>query len=301
MKSQAAGLKKLRDIQRQFATGIFRPLTAGYHMRPKWSDGRSTRKAVAEFIKPNDRLTSYDRLEIYNKQYWYRLLDCLYDDFPGLRSLMGNDRFHQMSIAYLDQHPSDSYTLRDLGNRLEKFLARETKWLASNQKFGLELTRLEWAHIVAFDGDEQPPVDIDALLAGGDPAKLRLTFQPYLTFLKCEYPVDEYVLAVRRREEPRGETSNAVAERLPQKKTKKIKVPKPRQTFLVIHRHDQSVWYKHLTPEAYAICAALKKGLPLQVACERAFRRKANDGNFAATLQTYFAQWAAFGWFCRAE
>src|SRR5271170_1468360 len=90
--------KDLRAIQRAFATGISRPLTAGYHMQPKWTDGGSTRKAVAKFIKPNDRLGSFDRLEIYNKQYWFRLLDCLYDDFPGLRALIGDKNFHQMSI-----------------------------------------------------------------------------------------------------------------------------------------------------------------------------------------------------------
>jgi hypothetical protein len=40
---------------------------------------------AAEFIKPNDRLSSFERLEIYNRQYWFRVLDCLYDDYPGPR------------------------------------------------------------------------------------------------------------------------------------------------------------------------------------------------------------------------
>ena len=35
------------------------------------------RAAASEFIKPNDRLSSFERLEIYNRQYWFRLLDCL--------------------------------------------------------------------------------------------------------------------------------------------------------------------------------------------------------------------------------
>ena len=38
---------------------------------------------AAAFIKPNDRLSSFERLEIYNCQYWFRVLDCLYDDYPG--------------------------------------------------------------------------------------------------------------------------------------------------------------------------------------------------------------------------
>src|SRR5476651_1862675 len=107
-------------------------------MQPKWVDGESTRKAVATFIKPNDRLTSFDRLEIYNKQYWFRLLDSLYEDFPGLRSVIGETRFHKMSIAYLNKYPSTSFTLRDLGSRLEKFLAKESQWMAPHKKLARE-------------------------------------------------------------------------------------------------------------------------------------------------------------------
>jgi hypothetical protein len=295
------GVKKLRAIQRAFATGITRPLTAAHHMQPKWVDGESTRKAVATFIKPNDRLSSFDRLEIYNRQYWFRLLDCLYEDFPGLRSLIGDKRFYALSVAYLTKYPSNSYTLRDLGNRLEKFLVREPRWIAPHQKLARDLVRLEWAHIVAFDGEALPPLEIDAMLDGGNPATLRLAFQPYLTFLACDYPVDDFILAVRRRQEPQGEASNAVTERAPRKTVKKLKLPQPEKICLAVHRSENSVWYKRLEPEACLICSALQKGLPLQTACERAFRRRKTDENFGATLQNWFAQWAAFGWFCRAE
>jgi hypothetical protein len=298
---EVEGYQKLRAIQREFATGITRPLTAGHHMQPKWVDGKSARQAVAKFIKPNDRLSSFDRLEIYNKQYWFRLLDCLYEDFPGLRALIGEERFHKMSIAYLTKYPSNSYALRDLGNRLEKFLRKEPHWMGIHPKLARDLVWLEWAHIVAFDGEALPPLEIDALLDGGDPAKLRLAFQPHITFLACDYPVDDFIISVRRREEPQGEASNAVAEPTARKEQKKLKLPRPEKIFLAVHRSENSVWYKRLEPEAYLICAALQKGLPLQTACERALRRRKADPNFGATLQGWFTLWAAFGWFCRAE
>ncbi len=295
------GYKKMRDIQRAFAQAVMRPLTKKYGMQPKWTDGRSTKKVVAEFIKPNDRLTSFDRLEIYNKQYWFRLLDNLHEDFPGLRALLGEDRFHRMSIAYLDKYPSTSFTLRDLGGKMEKFLAANSKWTKPNQQLARDIVRLEWAHIVAFDGDELPPLEIDELLDGADPAKLRLHLQPYLTFLACEYPVDDFIISVRRREEPRGEASNAVSEKRPRAKSKKVKLPQPQKSFIVVHRHDHAVWYKRIEPDAYRICRALQKGLTLQAACERAFGRKKLDEDFGPKLQGWFAQWAAFGWFCCAE
>ncbi len=137
------GYHEMRDIQRLFAKAVMRPLTKGYRMQPKWTDGRSTQKVVGKFIKPNDRLSSFERIEIYNKQYWFRLLDSLYEDFPGLRALLGDTKFHQLSIAYIDKHPSTSFTLRDLGQHMEKFLARNPKWAKPHGKFARDLVRLE--------------------------------------------------------------------------------------------------------------------------------------------------------------
>ncbi len=301
MKPDPRGVKKLRAIQRDFFTGVSRPLTNDLRMQTKWVDGTSARKAAAKFIKPNDRLTSFDRLEIYNKQYWFRLLDCLYEDFPGLRAIIGDDRFHAMSVAYLQKHPSVSFTMRDLGQYLDKFLAKQPRWIAPHQALAREVVRLEWAHIVAFDGEEFPALEIDQLLDGGDPAKLKLGIQPYITFLACDYPVDEFILAVRRREEPRGEASNAISEKAKRKTTKKVRLPKAEKIWLAVHRSHNSVYYKRLEPQAYLICSALQKGLPLQAACERACRGKNALPDFGSKLQAWFAQWASFGWFYRME
>lgn len=277
-----------------------RPLTPSQRMQPKWVDGKPTLKFVGKFVKPNDRLDSFERIEIYNKQYWFRLLDCLYEDFPGLRALIGEKRFYELSIAYLTKYPSNSFMLRDLGNRLEKFLKKEEHWIKSCETLALDMVRLEWAHIVAFDSQALPPLEIDDLL-GSDPAQLRLGFQPHLTFLACDYPIDEFLLTVRRREEPQGEASNAINERAKRKTAKKLVRPRQGKIWLAIHRSENAVYYKRLEPEAYLICSALEKGATLQAACERVFRRKKTDENFAATLQGWFAQWASFGWFCRAE
>ena len=55
-------------------------------MRSVAPDGRPMRTVAGEFIKPNDRLTSFERLEIYNRQYWFRLLSSFAEDFPGFRA-----------------------------------------------------------------------------------------------------------------------------------------------------------------------------------------------------------------------
>ncbi len=46
-------------------------------------------RSQQSFIAPNSRLTSFERLEIYNRQYWFRVLGALAEDFPALRSVIG--------------------------------------------------------------------------------------------------------------------------------------------------------------------------------------------------------------------
>ena len=58
----------------------------------------------------------------------------------------------KLITAYLARYPSNSYTLRDLGNRLERFLREEPQWAAPREELAIDMARFEWAQVVAFDG-----------------------------------------------------------------------------------------------------------------------------------------------------
>src|ERR1700678_2842102 len=81
------------ELQRLMAGAVMLPLAPDGGMSAKSATGRPMEDVAAGFIKPNDRLTSFERLEIYNRQYWFRLKDCFYDDYPGLRTILGGSRF----------------------------------------------------------------------------------------------------------------------------------------------------------------------------------------------------------------
>jgi hypothetical protein len=76
---KASSRAQLKQLQKVMATALFRPLTDEDRMQPTWVDGRSMSKVADSFIKPNDRLTSFERLEIYNRVYWFRVL-CLFGE-----------------------------------------------------------------------------------------------------------------------------------------------------------------------------------------------------------------------------
>ncbi len=89
----------LRALQRRMASAVMRPLTDDYKMQREWTDGTPASGMAERFIKPNDRLTSFERLEIYNRQYWFRIVDCLYYDFPRMRALLREEKFEKLTPA----------------------------------------------------------------------------------------------------------------------------------------------------------------------------------------------------------
>ena len=124
------------------------------HMRATTPDGRSTSAVAESFIAPNSRLTAFERLEIYNRQYWFRVLGALAEDFPGLRAVIGGRRFDALSIAYLTAHPSRSFTLRNLGSKLPEWLAAHPEQAGRRHRLAVDVARIEWAFVEAFDSAE---------------------------------------------------------------------------------------------------------------------------------------------------
>ena len=286
------------------AGAIFRPLTPHWRMQGRLDDGRNLRAEASEFIKPNDRLSSFERLEIYNRQYWFRLLDCLYDDYPGLLAVLGERKFLKFATAYLARYPSDSFALRELGARLEQFLRDEPHWSAPREALALDMVRFEWAQVVAFDGLSKPPITTDEIL-DTPPEKLRLELQPYLSLLALRYAVDDFLIALKKRTTDglRGEASNAV-ESAPKAtaRKKRIRLPARADIHLAVHRHDNRLYFKRLEPEAFAILSALNRGVTVENACVEAITSsKRSDGDWAARIKGWFQNWAALGWLCRAK
>ncbi len=202
---------KLKTLQRTMARAVMQPLTRSERMQQTAPDGKPMRSYAARFVKPNDRLTSFERLEIYNRQYWFRLLSSMIEDFPGLRAVLGERRFEEMCKAYITGCPSRSFTLRNLGARLESWLRKHPKWAGAKQALALDIVRLEWADIEAFDGKAVPALRPEHL-AGTNETRLRLKLQPYVQLLSLKYPVDDLLLEVRKDDEDTDFASNAFQE-----------------------------------------------------------------------------------------
>ena len=243
---------KLLELQRAMAADVMR-------------QGR--RSPSAQYIRPNDRLTSAERLDIYRRQYTQRLVDSLRDDFPGLMVVLGSRRFTRISQDYIQDCPSTSFTLRDLGRHMEPWLAAHPEFTGERHGMAIDMARLEWAHIETFDGADAKAIGPEDL-AELNPS-MRLALQPHVRLLTVDHPVDEMRLRGKR-------------------------LAGKRATCLATHRVDGDVYYRHLESGEYQLLRTISRGATLRTAVKSA----APDQD---RLQVWFAAWAELVWLTRAR
>ncbi|HEU4415720.1 MAG TPA: DNA-binding domain-containing protein [Candidatus Angelobacter sp.] len=290
----------LEQLQRAVFDVIRQPLTEDERMREQTLDGRSTREIAEKIVKPNDRLTSVERLEIYNRVYWFRILSSLADDFPGLRAVVGQEQFDKILLAYLTELPSESFTLRNLGARLESWLSQHSDFARGHKRMALDMVRLEWADIEAFDAAEFPRLTQEELGALGEDPTFQL--QPNLFLLDLAYPVDEFLLKVRETEEPESDIASNVViiDHADEKPRKRHALPRAKKVHLAVHRQENIVYFKRLKPEAFALLRALQQGQSLSRAIESSVDWSGKPlEKIMEQLHDWFANWSGLGWFCR--
>ena len=283
----------LAALQRAITGALMKPLNADESMTP-------ANCAVAEkFIKPNDRLTAFERLQIYNQQYWWRLLGAFGEDFSGLRAVLGEKKFDKLATAYLEQHGSTSWTLRNLGSKLVTFLEANPKLTHPRTALALDVACVEWARVLAFDEAARKVISQEKLACTA-PDRLRLALQPYIVLLELSHPVDELMRRLKHAEF--SAVSNAVASSA-KKRARTIAVRRSRApVFLAVHRLGNSVYFKRHDREAHALLLALRGGATLGAACETAFSgSKDSPEKCAAKIREWFSRWAEFGWFCEPK
>lgn len=241
---------------------------------------------VEQVITRSQSLGSVERLAVYGNAYFARLLECLRDDYPGLRHAVGDETFDAFAMGYLLEHPSRNYTLGDLGRDFAEHLRQHRPadvpapgW----PDFLIDVARLERLYSEVFDG---PGVEGQTLLSNDDLRRLspdrigdvRFHSVPCLRLIELQFPVHHYLSAVRRNEEP--------------------PIPPPEPICLVVTRRDFIVRRGTVTRPEFVLLQHLQRGVPLCEAIEQAAdETDMPDDDFARELFHWFCHWTESGWF----
>jgi hypothetical protein len=289
----------LETLQREMASSIMQSLTADEQMQSHSPDGRSMHAVAESFIAPNSRLTAFERLEIYNRQYWFRVLGSLAEDYRALAAIVGAAAFERLSVAYLAAHPSRSFSLRNLGRQLPSWLAANPAYAGRRHRIAVDVARIEWAFVEAFDSAERAPLTL-AQIATLD-ADSRLGLQPHLQLIALDYPADDLVLGLHKRE--KRQSSEAGIER-DESQQAPVQLPRLRRrsTWVAAHRVDLSVYYRRLQREEFLTLTALQAGQPLAEAIASGFAGSLiPQSRQAARIRDWFSTWAELGWVCAPD
>ena len=182
--SAPSGLKETQT----FFWGL---ITAPEGVRPGLED--LVRRGAAEpgdleaVIAGDERLPAADRLDIYANMYFYRLLDCLREDYPRLFEAVGPDRFHNFVTDYLLRHPSEHPSLRHLGTRVPEFLERHP--LGAECPALVDLASLEWARADLFDAADHASLTREDLarLPQEEAGSARFRLVPAVRLLRLQH------------------------------------------------------------------------------------------------------------------
>jgi hypothetical protein len=287
----------LLELQRKFTEALTTPLNSDEGIGERTLRGESMQQVAEEIVKPNDRLSSVERLEIYSRSYWFRILSSFNEDFVGLRAVVGDKKFDVLAEAYLAENPSRSFTLRNLGSRLESWLRANPLYTHPHEALALDMVRLEWADTECFDAAEEPILAMEDLAGLGEDPKLRL--QPHVQLLDLNYPVDTLLLQIREADDQESdEASNTFAEQRSRSRLKSVRKSKPKPRFVVVHRFDQLVYFKRVTAEAFRLLTALRNGKNISEAIDLAFSPSTlPEITIMELVQRWFREWAEWGWF----
>jgi hypothetical protein len=213
-----------------------------------------TDRSAAESLASADaRLSGLERLDIYANMYFYRIRDCLKEDFVAVCAVVGDDNFHNLITDYLLVHPPEHFSLRYAGQHLPALLRGHS--LATRWPYLPDLAKLEWAILEAFDAADAPalqPADLAAVPQDRWP-ELRFQLTPSLQWLDLEWAVHDVWRAAQD--------------------GKSISEPRHQEASLRVWRQDLRVFHHAMDAVERDALSTVAAGACFADVCERSIAR----------------------------
>lgn len=228
------------------------------------------------------------RLDVYRSSYRARLVECLGDDYPVLRMMLGDERFETLAHEYIERCPSSSPNLNGFGRGLPAICRRDARGnLGPIADSAAELAALEWSVIEVLHAEASPPLDVSALQALPPErwAAARFVASDAVRLHRFEHPVNAYYQACLES----GEAGE---------------VPSRAPSAVVVYRSDVKLWRMDLTPTMERILSPLLAGEPIGEALasvETEVTDPVRAEELGRSLTVWFRDWAQAGIFDRID
>ena len=271
----------LIDTQRRFLGALLEPLygenRALAELPPAASAPSGSFHATADaLLRSTDAVHARERLGLYHRQYWFRLIDSLAEDFPRVRELLGPEIYFAAIERYLLARPPACWTLRHLGAGFADFLRNDSALAATLRPWAASLASYDYAHMQVFEAATLPaPSEADF-------AARPLVLQPTVLLVSVDRPISSR-LRTRRKPAALSLTPHAMSDR-------------PRRELHVVWRTSGHALRARREPlSLLPLLQNLRLGGTLEtiIANTRPLPR-------AVAIKTAFARWSSLGWLALA-
>lgn len=277
----------LKREQQWFGAIIGSPIDEDSRMNPISPGGQSIEEEAALHIVPSPTLRPAQRIQIYNQQYWWRLLNTLHESFPLVTRLFGYFDFNRsIGIPYLVKYPPRHWSLALLGDRLSKWCLED--YLGDDRKLVSQAAELDWAFSYSFLAGSVLPLTAEQI-AGQDGATIfdkALSIQPFIYLFELDCDLFKYRMDFLQQEPDYWLNHDfPVLERL-------------RNYFYILYRNQHlDISWKEISKIEYQILRLFEKGSSIEQVCEWLEDQDTDISEAAAqNLQLWFHEWTQRGW-----
>jgi hypothetical protein len=205
----------------------------------------SEKVETEELINSSKKLSAQQHLNIYRQSYIARLRECMKNQFSGLAYALGEELFQSFADDYLATHPSESYTLNNLGKRFPDFLQSTRPDAGQEIKedwpdFMIELARFEFNLSVIFDEDaEEKNSEIPSTTPDAELALL-----PVFHLFHHSFPICNYYLEFISKKDPQ--------------------LPFPKESHCAVIRKNYRLGLYELKPAQFIFLSHVKEGKSIE-------------------------------------
>ena len=282
----------LKNTQHWFASIITRPIDEDSVMNPISPSGRPMVEEAWEHIAPSPTMQPADRIQIYNQQYWWRLMSTMHDIYPLVVRLFGYRDFNQLlAVPYLTKYPPNHWSLSYLGERFPQWI--EEEYHEKDKALVLNAAKIDFAYNNSFLTGSNEGIETCNFNSEDEAARLLelpLKLQSHLHLFEFPYDLFQYRIDFLKQD-----PDYWVEHDFPDL----IQHPKEDLYCFVLYRtRGNSIAVENISTDEYKVLQRFTSGSTVDLICEWLEEQADTALTEAASthLNLWFQRWIASQW-----
>ncbi len=184
---------ELKKAQTWFGSIISRPIDVNSNMAPISPSGRPMEQEACDFINPSPTLRPAQRVQLYNQQYWWRLLKTMQDAYPTVTRLFGYYDFNEsLAVPFLVKYCPNHWSLNNLGDRFPQWVKED--YTQDNHELVYNAACIDCGYNTSFFAPDEPPLASPQQLEEGLESlfEVPLTFQKHISLYQFPYHLFQF-------------------------------------------------------------------------------------------------------------